>query len=281
MIETAEIVAAALLVLVLCATVSVARRNSRTARALSQPSAAGAATAAVDDASLSPVVRFLRRNRWARRSMSLVSVGLLVTAVAMLGYPLYTNLYQSRLQQRLDRQFADPELEQAYRSGTVATGDALTRVKIPAIGVDVVVVEGTTASALRAGAGHYPTTPLPCEQGNVGIAGHRTTYGKPFANLDQLKPGDDIILETPVGSCTYKVSVAPYVVPPQQTDVVAPTAESVLTLTTCHPKGSAAKRLIILAALQDPAHPHAPTRPRAGGPRRSRPAPSRACPRSS
>src|SRR5687767_14866374 len=107
MIETAEIVAAALLVLVLCAAISVARRTGRTARALAQPSAA---TTTASDEGLSPVVRFLRRNRWARRGMSLVSVGLLVAAVAMLGYPLYTNLYQTRLQQRLDRQLVDPEL---------------------------------------------------------------------------------------------------------------------------------------------------------------------------
>ena len=59
--------------------------------------------------------------------------------------------------------------------------------KIPVLGVDVVVVEGTTASALRAGAGHYPETPLPCELGNVGIAGHRTTYGKLFNQIDRLK----------------------------------------------------------------------------------------------
>jgi sortase A len=202
---------------------------------------------------LSPVVVFLRRHPWARRGLSLVSVGLLVAAVGMLGYPFYTNLYQSRLQHRLDSQLVSPELEQAYRARQVGTGDALTRIKVPAIDVDVVVVEGTTASALRAGAGHYPQTPLPCEVGNVGIAGHRTTYGKPFHNLDLLKPGDDIILETPIGECTYKVAKAPFVVSPSDTSVVAPTPESSLTLTTCHPKGSAAHRLVIRATLQGPA----------------------------
>jgi sortase A len=180
-------------------------------------------------------------------------VGLLVAAAGMLGYPFYTNLYQSRVQQRLDNQLVSPELQQAYRDRNVGTGDALTRIRIPAINVDVVVVEGTTASALRAGAGHYPTTPLPCETGNVAIAGHRTTYGKPFANVQLLKPGDEIILETPIGSCTYKVSQAPFVVTPRDTSVVAPTPGSALTLTTCHPKGSARQRLIIRAELQGPA----------------------------
>lgn len=180
-------------------------------------------------------------------------VSLLGVAVVLLGYPLYTNLYQNRMQNRLEQQLLEPSYEQAYRARQMAPGDALTRIRIPAINVDVVVVEGTTASALRAGAGHYPATPLPCEPGNVGIAGHRTTYGKPFYNLDLLKPGDDIILETPIGQCTYKVSRAPFVVLPDNTSVVAPSSESLLTLTTCNPKGSARQRLIVRATLQGPA----------------------------
>jgi sortase A len=109
-----------------------------------------------------------------------------------------------------------------------------------------------TASALRAGAGHYPETPLPCELGNVGIAGHRTTYGKPFSQIDRLKTGDPIILETPVGSCTYKVSKDPFVVAPDDFSVVAPPPDATsrwLTLTSCHPKGSAAHRIVIRATF--------------------------------
>ena len=238
-----EVLAIALVAVVLLAAIALARKTfaqGATARALGTPSAPAEGP-------------FLRRHPWARRSLSLLSVGLLVAAAGMLGYPFYTNLYQSRVQQRLDNQLVSPELQQAYRAGNVGTGDALTRIRIPAINVDVVVVEGTTASALRAGAGHYPATPLPCEAGNVAIAGHRTTYGKPFSNVDRLKPGDEIILETPIGSCTYKVSVDPFVVAPRDTSVVAPTPGSALTLTTCHPRGSAAKRLIIRAELQGPA----------------------------
>jgi sortase A len=121
---------------------------------------------------------------------------------------------------------------------------------IPDINVDVVVVEGTTASALRAGAGHYPDTPLPCEIGNVGIAGHRTTYGRPFHNLDLLKPGMEITLQTPVGECTYQITKDPFPVSPKDVSVVANTPdEATLTLTTCHPKGSARQRLIVKATL--------------------------------
>src|SRR3954468_726177 len=151
----------------------------------------------------------LRRRKWLRRTLSLGSLAAFLVAVGVIGYPFYTNLVQSRLQSQLDRQLASPELKQAYLDHRLQEGDSLTRIKIPAINVDVVVVEGTGADALRAGAGHYKETSLPCEDGTVGIAGHRTTYGRPFANLDLLRPGDTITLETPVGSCTYEVLPPP------------------------------------------------------------------------
>ena len=194
---------------------------------------------------------FLRRRRWARRLLSWGSFSLILVAVGMLAYPVYTNLYQTRLQNRLDRQLASPAMVSAYREGRVKTGDSLTRIKIPAIGVDVVVVEGTSASALRAGAGHYPATPLPCEPGNVAVAGHRTTYGRPFSQLDRLRSGDEIIFETPIGSCTYKVDGAPFVIAPTDLRVLDPTPGPTVTLTTCHPKGSARQRLIVKGQLVD------------------------------
>ena len=199
---------------------------------------------------VSKLVGVLRSRPWARMLLTTVSVGLLVGAIGTIGYPFYTNLLQSRIQSRLDRQFSSAELKQDYLDRNVQVGDSLTRINIPDIDVDVVVVEGTTASALRAGAGHYPETPLPCEIGNVAIAGHRTTYGRPFANVDVLEVGDEITLETPIGECTYAVSEEPFAVGPRQTEVVANTPnKATLTLTTCHPKGSAKQRLIIKADL--------------------------------
>jgi sortase A len=166
----------------------------------------------------------------------------------MIGYPFYTNLYADRRQDQLSRQFASDELRQAYRDGQIQEGDSLTRIVIPAIDVDVVVVEGVSPSALRAGAGHYPSTPLPCEDGNVAIAGHRTTYGRPFHNLDLLQVGDEITLETPIGTCTYTVGDgSPIIVRPDDVSVLQGTPEPTLTLTTCHPKGSARQRLVIHA----------------------------------
>jgi sortase A len=199
---------------------------------------------------ISKLVGALRPRPWARMLLTTVSIGLAVSAVATIGYPFYTNLLQSRIQARLDRQLQSEELKQDYLDRNVSVGDSLTRLKIPELDVDVVVVEGTTASALRAGAGHYPDTPLPCEIGNVAIAGHRTTYGRPFHNVDKLLIGQQITLETPIGSCTYEVTQEPFAVTPKSLEVVANTPdEATLTLTTCHPKGSARERLIIKATL--------------------------------
>lgn len=201
------------------------------------------------------VLKFFRRNRLAYQGLSVLLLVLVVSAVGLLGYPVYTNFEQGRIQNRKTTQLASPELKKAYEDRQLKVGDALTRIKIPKLGVDTVVVEGTTPSALKAGAGHYRGTPLPCETGNVAIAGHRTTYGKPLAQMDRLAPGDQIILITPVGECTYEVSDRggspnPFVVQPENIGIVANTpGERNLTLTTCHPKGSAKQRLIIRAHL--------------------------------
>ena len=186
------------------------------------------------------LINYLRSHGWARRGLSVVSVSLVLLAVGLLGYPVYTNVVQNRIQDDLGRQYASPELLKKYKARTIKEGDALTRIKIPKLDVDTIVVEGISASALKAGAGHYPQTPLPCEAGNVSIAGHRTTYGKPFANVDRLVAGDIILLETPIGTCTYEVAKESFVVSPDDFSVIAnDPAKRTLTLTTCHPKGSA------------------------------------------
>jgi sortase A len=195
------------------------------------------------------------RRPWQRRLVSVISIGLVVAGVGVIGFPVWTNLMHNRLQSRLAHQLTSKELADAYRAHRLATGDSLTRIKIPALGVDMVVVQGTTESALQAGAGHYPDTPLPCEAGNVAIAGHRTTYGKPFANLDRLKPGDTIELVTPVGGCMYQVSKDPFVVSPSDVSVLAATTVRSVTLTTCNPKGSAAQRLVVRATYEKDTQP--------------------------
>jgi sortase A len=186
---------------------------------------------------------------WRRAATALAAL-MAVAGVGLLAYPFLTDLSQASLEHRLADQLASPAIRNDWQRGTVPVGASLTRIRIPAIGVNVIVVQGTTEQALAAGAGHYPDTPLPCTLGNVAIAGHRTTYGKPFANLDRLRPGDEIFLDTPLGSCAYRVSRPPFAVLPDDLAVVANTPRrATLTLTTCTPRGFATHRLVVKAVL--------------------------------
>jgi sortase A len=199
------------------------------------------------------------RRPGGRRALSVLSIVLFVAGVGMFAYPVGTDLYSRHRQGVLLDDFAGQDLKERYRTRTIEVGEALTRLQIPkkGINVDVLVVEGTTPAALRAGAGHYPGTPLPGEAGNVGIAGHRTTFGRPFNHLDQMRPGDLVYLITPFKKFTYKVipgfdgHANPWIVKPDDFDVVRNVpGKSYLTLTSCHPKGSAAERIILRLELQ-------------------------------
>lgn len=201
-----------------------------------------------------------------RRAVSWVLAVIAVLGIGMAAYPIAGQFYpfflkvpvekliawsnflsdmeSNRIQGDLEDRFlalADPR--------DAGEGDPLTRLEIPDIGVDTIVVQGTSPTALKAGAGHYPSTPLPGEKGNVGIAGHRTTYGRPFNKVNSLDPGDRIILTTPVGRYTYEVSKAPWITNPYDWSVVAPSDEPLLTLTSCHPLGSARERIVVRAHL--------------------------------
>jgi sortase A len=137
-------------------------------------------------------------------------------------------------------------------------GEAVARIVIPAIDVDKIVVEGTSRSDLRTGPGHYPGTPMPGQPGNAAIAGHRTTYGAPFNRVDELQPGDEILVTTLQGSFTYEVSDL-QIVSPSQVEVVEDQGDDRLTLTSCHPQFSARQRIVVSALLvDDPAPPPPP-----------------------
>ncbi|HVE93919.1 MAG TPA: class E sortase [Acidimicrobiales bacterium] len=127
-------------------------------------------------------------------------------------------------------------------------GAAIAIIKIPRLGVEKAVVEGVGVDDLQKGPGHYPQTPMPGQPGNVGIAGHRTTYGAPFFNLDQLEPGDPILTTTAQGRFRYEV-IGTTVVTPSEVSVLDPTDDNRLTLTTCEPRFSASRRMIVTARL--------------------------------
>ncbi|MEA2177653.1 MAG: sortase [Solirubrobacteraceae bacterium] len=128
-------------------------------------------------------------------------------------------------------------------------GDPIGRIRMPAIGVSEVVVEGTGTGDLRKGPGHYPATPLPGQHGTVGIAGHRTTYGAPFHDVDDLRKGDRIELAMPYGRFTYRVERT-RIVPPTATEVTDRVGYDRLILSACHPLYSAAQRIVVFARLE-------------------------------
>ena len=136
----------------------------------------------------------------------------------------------------------------APRTQDPAEGDPIGDIRIPAIGINQVVVEGTNTPDLRKGPGHYIGTPLPGQGGNASIAGHRTTYGHPFYNLDSVKVGDPIVLTTLQGIFVYDATKS-WVVSPSDTDVIKNVFADILTLTTCNPRFSASTRLVVQAKL--------------------------------
>lgn len=148
-------------------------------------------------------------------------------------------------------------------------GSAIARIQIPRIGLDKTVVEGVRVGDLRKGPGHYPATAMLGQEGNAAIAGHRTTYGAPFGDIDELLPGDEIIITTIQGEFIYRVieqgeGFGHLIVPPTAVEVLDQDFSvhpNRLTLTACHPKGSARQRIIVVGELVgEPA----PTYPRPG-----------------
>lgn len=136
-----------------------------------------------------------------------------------------------------------------------AAGKVLGRIVIKKIGLNQFVVEGSDKESLKTGPGHYVKTPMPGQPGNAAIACHRTTYGAPCFNLDLLNSGDEILVQTLNGTFRYLVQKS-WKVSPKDSTVLADTPdENVLTLTTCDPKYSAARRLIVRAKLDGPALP--------------------------
>ena len=213
---------------------------------------------------------------------------LMVTAGAILllfvGYELYvTDLLSDRAQDSLSRDLRDDwgaapaGAAPPAPIGDVPVGEAFAFLHVPRLGADYAraIVEGTSQAELAQGPGHYVDTAMPGEAGNFAVAGHRVGKGSPFLDLDRLRPGDPIVVETADAWYEYRVLGDPQtgdlsvavdglpgrqIVDPSAVGVVAPVpgqpgaapTGSYMTLTTCHPKFSAAQRLIVHAALVGP-----------------------------
>ncbi len=146
-----------------------------------------------------------------------------------------------------------------------AAGTPIAVLEIESLDIRKVVVEGITRDVLRDGPGRYPDTAFPGQPGNTAIAGHRTTFGAPFFNLDKIEPGEEIKVTTLQGEFIYEVDAHEntetggedgfFIVEPTRTDVLNDRDVDSITLTACHPKFSAAQRLIVTATLVSEAAP--------------------------
>ncbi len=125
-------------------------------------------------------------------------------------------------------------------------GDAIARLRIPRLGVDEIVVNGTDSETLKRGPGRYLGSGMPGEGELVYIAGHRTTYGAPFSHIDQLGKGDPVFLELPYGMFEYVVT-GYRIVPSNELSVLRSRGYEQLALQACHPRFFATERYIAYA----------------------------------
>ena len=211
-----------------------------------------------------------RRSRWAMLGTGLRNLGILLLLFVV--FQLWgTSALEHRDQAKLRHQFQLAIATQTAPSSSVggdindpSTVTTPTTVVVPTCGSEWRGSRGHQDSEDRCRAGsrrgnrrERPSErpgPLPQHAtagpaGNAAIAGHRTTYGAPFNRIDELAPGDPILVTTLQGDFKYVVSEPPVAVSPSQNDVLFNKGDNRLTLTTCHPKYSASKRLIVVATL--------------------------------
>jgi sortase A len=124
------------------------------------------------------------------------------------------------------------------------------RLQIPVIKVDAPVVQGDGWEQLKKGVGQLLNTPDPGEDGNIVLSAHNDVYGEIFRHLDELQPGDEVILFTAQRTYTYIVTTS-QIVEPTQVEVLDPTNDPTLTLISCYPYMVDKKRIVVSASLKD------------------------------
>jgi sortase A len=130
-----------------------------------------------------------------------------------------------------------------------ASGIDFGTVQIPAIGLSETIRSGVASSVIDQGVAHWAGTALPGEPGNVVLAGHRTTHTSPFHDLDRLRIGDLVFLRDGRGfDVMYRVSDS-FIVDPTAIWITYDRGVASLTMFACHPKGSAAQRIVVTADL--------------------------------
>jgi sortase A len=191
---------------------------------------------------------------------------LVISGILLMLYPLFTRVYAQYYQARLmaeAEEYQNPAIEYPVESQRVARetekaekppvkhmpDGAFMTIEIPALDLSAVVLEGTDRPILNKGPGWYQESALPGE-GNTAIAGHRNTYGAWFRHVDKLNEGDEIIIGYDSLGYTYKVERV-FPIAKNDWSVIEPCGYPALTLTTCHPVGSARERLVVRAALEE------------------------------
>ncbi|MCA1834272.1 MAG: class E sortase [Actinomycetota bacterium] len=194
-----------------------------------------------------------------------ITLGVLIlyfVVYEIFGTSLQTHAHQRALQKEFAAILDDPRShlpDVPTASPTPAAPTAkpgvhgIAELIIPSIGIDDIVVQGVTLYALAYGPGHYPDSADIGAKGTAAIAGHRTGWGSPFYNLNELGTGDTVILKTVHGTFTYRVTRGNVVVHADDYQVIRgdpnSDAETKLTLTTCTPRYTSKNRLIVWADL--------------------------------
>ena len=200
----------------------------------------------------------------------LLAVGLLLTGLTFLGAWTWEQLDTRWFQETQNRRLAELQqtrsstpksLTSSSSSATRAkgkpaptvpprTGDLIGKIDIGRVGLSAIIAEGTDNRTLRRAVGHVPSTPLPGDDGNVVLAGHRDSF---FRALRTVEEGDEIELTTPGATLRYAITSIE-VVGAEDTDVLWPTKEKSLTLITCYPFhyiGPAPDRYVVRARQLD------------------------------
>jgi sortase A len=188
---------------------------------------------------------------------------LVIMGILLMLYPLFTRMYAEYHQAKLKTSLEEaqnpvmeqpeeniPETEEVREIPVKHMPDgAFMTIEIPELELSAVVLEGTDLPELAKGPGWYRESVLPGE-GNTAIAGHRTMHGAWFRHLDKLSEGDEIIVGYDLRGYTYRVEEV-FVVAKNDWSVIDDCGYPVLTLTTCHPVGSASQRLVVRAAMEE------------------------------
>lgn len=189
-------------------------------------------------------MRGLRFLSWMRTFLFVIGA-LAVLYVALT--QLRAGLFQKAAGETLEEQMhVQEQLKVSLPRAIAKEGDVLGSIEIPRLGLSVAILEGITSQTLRLGVGHIEGTALPGDPGNIGIAGHRDTY---FRALKDIRTNDEIQIQTASGLSRYEVDSV-QIVNPEDIGVLAPSADSAITLVTCYPFhfiGAAPERFIVHA----------------------------------